>query len=44
MQSRASGPLLWNGVERAEDEFRAAMRDEQRLVYAFTPRRIYGSA
>jgi Pyridoxamine 5'-phosphate oxidase len=43
MQRRPSGPLLWYGSERSEDDFRTVMRDEQRLIYEFVPRRVYGS-
>jgi PPOX class probable F420-dependent enzyme len=42
MQSRPTGPLLWQGVERSEEEFLRAMVDEQRLIYAFEPLRVYG--
>ncbi len=42
MQHRPDGPLLWHGTERDEDAFRAAMRDERRLVYDFGVRRVYG--
>ncbi len=43
MEDRPSGPLLFEGRELSEDEFRTAMRDQQRLVYEFEPRRVYGS-
>ncbi|MBV9357662.1 MAG: pyridoxamine 5'-phosphate oxidase family protein [Chloroflexi bacterium] len=43
MEGRPTGPLLFEGRELSEDEFRAAMRDQQRLVYEFEPRRVYGS-
>lgn len=42
MQNRPTGPLLWQGVERTEEEFLRAMVDEQRLIYAFEPLRVYG--
>ncbi|HEY1298240.1 MAG TPA: pyridoxamine 5'-phosphate oxidase family protein [Chloroflexota bacterium] len=42
MQRRPTGPLMWQGVERTEDEFLRAMVDEQRLIYAFEPLRAYG--
>jgi hypothetical protein len=42
MQNRPSGPLLWQGVELAEEEFVRTMVDEQRLIYAFEPLRAYG--
>jgi hypothetical protein len=42
MQNRPSGPLLWQGVERTEEEFLRAMVDEQRLIYAFEPIRAHG--
>ena len=42
MQSRPSGPLLWNGKETDEDAFIRQMVDEQRLIYQFEPKRVYG--
>jgi PPOX class probable F420-dependent enzyme len=44
MQSGRSDPdkLLWSGKELALDDFRQAMRDEQRLIYEFEPLRTYG--
>jgi PPOX class probable F420-dependent enzyme len=42
MQSRPSGPLLWNGKETEEDAFIRQMVDEQRLIYEFEPKRVYG--
>jgi PPOX class probable F420-dependent enzyme len=42
MQSRPSGPLLWNGRETNEDEFLATMPRERRLIYEFEPLRAYG--
>src|SRR5579871_1174426 len=35
MQDRPSGPLSWFGRELDDEEFRQAMRDERRLIYAF---------
>jgi PPOX class probable F420-dependent enzyme len=43
MQNRPTGPLNWYGEELEEDEFLARMVAEGRLVYQFTPVRIYGS-
>jgi PPOX class probable F420-dependent enzyme len=42
MQRRPTGPVLWNGKETDEDAFVQTMADEQRLIYQFDPRRIYG--
>lgn len=42
MQNRPTGPVLWNGKETDEDAFVKTMADEQRLIYQFDPRRIYG--
>ena len=42
MQSRPSGPMLWNGKEIEEDAFRQAMVDEQRLIYQFEPKHVSG--
>jgi PPOX class probable F420-dependent enzyme len=42
MQNRPTGPLVWQGVERTEEEFLRAMVDERRLIYAFEPLRVYG--
>jgi Pyridoxamine 5'-phosphate oxidase len=42
MQGRPSGPLSWFGKHLEEDAFLQLMRDEQRLIYQFEPRRIYG--
>jgi PPOX class probable F420-dependent enzyme len=42
MQNRPVGPLIWQGVERSEEEFLRAMVDEQRLIYAFEPLHAYG--
>lgn len=42
MQNRPTGPLMWQGVERTEEEFLQAMVDERRLIYAFEPLRVYG--
>jgi PPOX class probable F420-dependent enzyme len=40
---RPPGTLLWYGQPKTEQEFLQAMRDEQRLIYAFDePRRVYG--
>jgi hypothetical protein len=44
MESRPTGPIMFEGRDLSEEEFRTAMRDQQRLVYEFEPRRIYGSA
>jgi hypothetical protein len=43
MEGRPSGAILFEGRELSEDEFRSAMREQQRLVYEFEPRRVYGS-
>jgi PPOX class probable F420-dependent enzyme len=42
MQSRPSGPLLWNGEELDEDAFLDTMVTEKRLVYEFMPTKAYG--
>jgi PPOX class probable F420-dependent enzyme len=42
MQSRPTGPLLWNGEELDEDTFLDRMVAEKRLVYEFTPTKAYG--
>ena len=42
MQNRPSGPLLWNGQETEEEAFKRKMVEEQRLIYEFEPRRVYG--
>jgi hypothetical protein len=42
MQSRPGGPLLWNGQETEEGAFKRKMVEEQRLIYEFEPRRVYG--
>lgn len=43
MQGRAEHqPLMWNGAEVSEDEFRRAMVEEERLIYEFTPVGAYG--
>jgi PPOX class probable F420-dependent enzyme len=42
MQNRPSGPLSWFGSQLDEDAFVKRMVDEQRLIYQFEPRRIYG--
>ncbi|MDL9980802.1 pyridoxamine 5'-phosphate oxidase family protein [Microbacterium sp. ASV49] len=44
MQNRPSGPLAWYGEELDEEAFLARMVQERRLVYEFTPVRIYGTA
>jgi PPOX class probable F420-dependent enzyme len=36
------GKLLWYGAEKTIDEFKQAMRDEQRLIYEFDVVRSYG--
>jgi hypothetical protein len=43
MQSRPTGPLNWYGDELDEDAFLARMVTEARLVYEFSPVRIYGT-
>jgi hypothetical protein len=42
MESRPSGPIVFNGKEMPEDEFLRAMIDDKRLIYEFEPRRISG--
>jgi len=36
------GRMLWNGVERDEEEFKRLMVKERRLIYEFKPERAYG--
>jgi PPOX class probable F420-dependent enzyme len=36
------GWLFWNGAPKTEDEFRAIMVEERRLIYEFEIRRAYG--
>jgi len=43
MQNKPSGALAWSGNPSVpEDEFLRAMVDEQRLIYEFEPRHVYG--
>ncbi len=42
MQGKPTGPLSWFGGEFDEDDFRARMQAEQRLIYEFEPHRTYG--
>jgi hypothetical protein len=42
MQSRPSGPMLWEGKEVSEARFLDAMRAERRLIYELEPERAYG--
>ena len=44
MQSSRPDPavLMWNGKALSLDDFRTAMKDEQRLIYEFEPLRCYG--
>ena len=42
MQDRPTGPLSWFGGEFEEAEFLALMESDQRLIYEFEPRHIYG--
>lgn len=44
MQNRPSGPLAWYGEELDDDSFLARMVEEKRLIYEFTPVRVYGTA
>lgn len=43
MQGKPTGPLSWYGGDLSEEEFRAAMVSEQRLIYEFRVHRAYGS-
>lgn len=43
MQGKPAGPLSWFGGDLSEEEFRAAMVSEQRLIYEFNVHRAYGS-
>jgi PPOX class probable F420-dependent enzyme len=36
--------LMWNGQPKTFEQFLAAMREEQRLIYEFEPLRVYGLA
>ena len=42
MQGKPTGPLSWFGGEFDEDDFRAHMQAEQRLIYEFEPHHTYG--
>jgi PPOX class probable F420-dependent enzyme len=42
MQGRPGGPLQWLGRELSEDDFRATMVDEGRLIYEFDVIRASG--
>ena len=42
MQGRESGPLSWFGGELSEEEFRARMVEERRIIYQFEVHRSYG--
>jgi hypothetical protein len=42
MQKRPTGPLMWLGEERREDDFLRLMVEEERLIYEFDVSRAYG--
>jgi Pyridoxamine 5'-phosphate oxidase len=44
MQSGRADPkiLMWSGQQKTHEQFLAAMREEQRLIYEFEPLRVYG--
>jgi hypothetical protein len=42
LQDRPSGPLAWMTGELDEEAFLATMVEEQRLLYEFDVRRVYG--
>lgn len=42
MQGRPEGPLMWYGEELEEEEFRAAMIEQGRVIYQFEVIRAYG--
>ena len=42
MQHKPEGPLTWYGKVVSEEDFLAAMVEEQRLVYEFEVQRAYG--
>jgi hypothetical protein len=42
MQGRPSGPLQWFGRELTEDDFKATLVEEGRLIYEFDVRRASG--
>jgi len=42
MQGKSTGPLSWFGGEFEDEDFRAQMKAEQRLVYEFEPQHTYG--
>ena len=44
MQNRPDGPLNWYGEDLDEDAFLARMVSEGRLVYEFSPVKVYGTA
>lgn len=44
MQNRPDGPLNWYGEDLDEDAFLARMVTEGRLVYEFSPVKVYGTA
>lgn len=42
MQGRPEDPLMWYGKELEEEEFRAAMIEQGRVIYQFEVTRAYG--
>ena len=42
MQGKPTGPLSWFGGEHDEEAFLDLMKQEDRLIYEFTPVRVYG--
>lgn len=42
MQGRPTGPLSWYGSDLDEEEFRAAMVREERIIYEFNVHHAYG--
>ncbi|MGA0566814.1 pyridoxamine 5'-phosphate oxidase family protein [Rathayibacter sp. KR2-224] len=44
MQHRPAGTLSWFGQELDEEAFVARMVEEERLIYQFEPKRVYGPA
>lgn len=42
MQARPEGPLMWFGEELMEEDFRAAMLEQGRVIYEFEVTGAYG--
>jgi hypothetical protein len=42
MQNRPTGDVVWNGKPIDDDGFKTRMVEEERVIYEFEPRRVYG--